>query len=291
MSAVRLEAREPVRDRSFATSSFHWRIQGFVACGARSPALTHPGGLPILVRAGVAAVAAQALKEREMFFDPLYMLMILPALVLSIWAQAKVKRAFKKYSEVPSSTGLTGAQVAQAILDANGIRGVPIEVASGMLSDHYDPAHRVLRLSEDVYHGRSVAAAGVAAHECGHALQHKMAYTPLVLRQTIAPAAIWGSNLSWILMLVGFFLQATSLVWGGIALFSVAVLFTLVTLPVEFDASRRAKEVLPQLGLVSTADREGVSAVLDAAAMTYVAAAATAVLQLIYFILRANSRD
>lgn len=227
-----------------------------------------------------------------MFFDPLYLLMILPALILSIWAQAKVKRAFHKYSEVRSSSGMTGAQVAQAILDANGVHGVPIEVSHGMLSDHYDPAHKVLRLSEDVFHGRSIAAAGIAAHECGHALQHKAAYTPLVLRQTIAPMAMWGSNLSWILMLAGFFLQAVSLIWGGIALFSVAVLFTLITLPVEFDASRRAKLVLPQLGLVSPSDREGVSAVLNAAAMTYVAAAATALLQLLYFVLRAtSSRD
>ena len=223
-----------------------------------------------------------------MIFDPLYLLLVAPALLLSLWAQFKVKRAFAKYSKIPSSSGLTGAQVARAILDGNGITGVPIEITGGMLSDNYDPSKRVLHLSQSVYSGRSVAAAGIAAHECGHALQHKAAYAPLVLRQTIAPAAILGSNLSWILIMAGLFLHMTGLAWAGIALFSIAVVFTVVTLPVEFDASRRAKQVLPQLGLVATSDREGVAAVLDAAAMTYVAAAATAILQLIYFILRAR---
>ena len=223
-----------------------------------------------------------------MIFDPLYLLLVAPALLLSLWAQFKVKRAFAKYSKIPSSSGLTGAQVARAILDGNGITGVPIEITGGMLSDNYDPSKRVLHLSQSVYSGRSVAAAGIAAHECGHALQHKAAYAPLVLRQTIAPAAILGSNLSWILIMACLFLHMTGLAWAGIALFSIAVVFTVVTLPVEFDASRRAKQVLPQLGLVATSDREGVAAVLDAAAMTYVAAAATAILQLIYFILRAR---
>ncbi len=223
-----------------------------------------------------------------MIFDPLYLLLVAPALLLSLWAQFKVKRAFAKYSKIPSSSGLTGAQVARAILDGNGITGVPIEITGGMLSDNYDPSKRVLHLSEAVYSGRSIAAAGIAAHECGHALQHKAAYAPLVLRQTMAPAAILGSNLSWILIMAGLFLHVAGLAWAGIALFSVAVVFTVVTLPVEFDASRRAKQVLPQMGLVATSDREGVAAVLDAAAMTYVAAAATAILQLVYFILRAR---
>lgn len=224
-----------------------------------------------------------------MFFDPLYFLFLAPALLLSLWAQVKVKGATGKYSKVPSSSGMTGAQIARTILDANAVSGVGIEMADGVLSDHYDPAKKVLRLSEGVYHGRSVTAAGIAAHEVGHALQHKLAYRPLVLRQTLAPAAMFGSNLSWILILIGVVLASTPLMWAGIGLFSIAVLFTLVTLPVEFDASRRAKEVLPQLGLVSNADRAGVSAVLNAAAMTYVAAAATAILQLLYFIFRATS--
>lgn len=228
-----------------------------------------------------------------MFFDPLYLVFLAPALILSLWAQTRVKRAVKRYSKVASSSGMTGAQVAQAILDANGIGGVRIEAVSGNLTDHYDPSKRVLRLSETVYGSRSVTAAGIAAHEVGHALQHAGSYGPLVLRQTLAPAASWGSNLSWILMLIGFFMASAALLWGGIALFSVAVLFTLVTLPVEFDASKRAREVLPRLGLVADSDRQGVDKVLSAAAMTYVAAAATAVLQLLYFVLRATagSRD
>jgi len=226
-----------------------------------------------------------------MWFDPMYLLFMLPAMVLSLWAQSRVKGAFKKYSQIGSSSGMTGAQIARTILDANGVTGVTIERASGMLSDHYDPSKRVLRLSEPVFDGRSIAAAGIAAHEVGHAIQHKLAYGPLVMRQTLAPLAMIGSNLSWLLLLGGVFLQIAGLMWAGVALFSLAVVFTLVTLPVEFDASRRARELLPQLGLVSTSDRDGVSAVLSAAAMTYVAAAATAVLQLVYFILRANSRD
>ena len=225
-----------------------------------------------------------------MFFDPMYFLILAPALILGLWAQWRVKRTVARFSQVASSSGMTGAQVARAILDANGVDGVQIEHSSGgFLSDHYDPAKRVLRLSDAVYSSRSIAAAGIAAHEVGHALQHKAAYTPLVLRQTLAPAAVTGSNISWIMMLAGFFLHISGLVWAGIAMFSLAVVFTLVTLPVEFDASRRAKEILPQMGLVSNSDRAGVSAVLDAAAMTYVAAAATALLQLLYFIMRASS--
>lgn len=224
-----------------------------------------------------------------MWFDPLYLLFLAPAMLLSLWAQVKVKGATAKYSKVPSSAGMTGAQVARTILDAHGVAAVGIEMVDGVLSDHYDPSKKVLRLSEGVYHGRSVTAAGIAAHEVGHAIQHKAAYRPLVLRQALAPAAMFGSNLSWILMLVGVVLASTTLMWAGIALFSLAVLFTLVTLPVEFDASRRAKETLPQLGLVSNSDRAGVSAVLNAAAMTYVAAAATAILQLLYFIFRATA--
>ena len=227
-----------------------------------------------------------------MFFDPLYFLLLAPALALSLWAQWKVKHNYSKYSQVPSSTGLTGAQVARTILANNGLHNVRIEEVGGFLSDHYDPASKVLRLSPAVYAGRSIASAGIAAHECGHALQHAAAYGPLALRQTLAPAAIWGSNLSWIFIMVGLLVHSlSSLAWVGIGLFSVAVLFSLVTLPVEFDASRRAKAVLPNLGLVSSSDRDGVAAVLNSAAMTYVAAAATAILQLVYFILRANSRD
>jgi len=226
-----------------------------------------------------------------MFFDPMYLLYLAPGLLLTLWAQFKVKRAMSRYSKVPSSSGMTGSQVARAILDRYAGRDVQIEITGGVMSDHYDPSKRILRLSEDVYHGRSVAAVGIAAHEAGHAIQHKMAYGPLVLRQTLAPAAIWGSNLSWILIVVGTMVSMT-VAWIGVALFALAVAFTLVTLPVEFNASRRAKEVLSQMGLVSSSDRDGAAAVLNAAAMTYVAAAATAILQLFYFLTRlSGSRD
>jgi Zn-dependent membrane protease YugP len=223
-----------------------------------------------------------------MFFDPLYLMLLGPAMLLALWAQFKVKRAYKRYSEVPTARGVTGAEVAREILRANGIADVPIEVADGFLSDHYDPRSRTLRLSSGVYHGRSVAAAGIAAHEVGHAIQHARAYGPLVLRNTLAPVAMLGSNLAMILLMVGLFLKAMGLVYLGIIAFSAAVVFTLITLPVEFDASRRAKELLPQLGLVSSGERDGVASVLNAAALTYVAAAISAVLQLVYFLIRAG---
>lgn len=220
------------------------------------------------------------------FFDPLYIVFLAPALVLSIWAQARVKRAWSKYSKIRSSNGMTGASIAKAILDAEGIHGVSIEMVRGRLSDHYDPSARVLRLSEGVFNGTSVAAAGIAAHEVGHAIQHARSYAPLALRSALVPVARLGSNLSWILMLVGFIISVTELVWAGIILFGAAVLFTLITLPVEFNASSRAREALPRLGLISASDARGVDTVLSAAAMTYVAAAATALLQLMYFIFR-----
>ena len=255
-----------------------------------------------------------------MFFDPLYLMLLAPAMILALWAQFKVKRAYKLYSEVPTARGVTGAEVAHHILRANGITDVPVEVADGFLSDHYDPRHRVLRLSSvpiervpgqlsDHYDPRSrtvrlsestfdhptPAAIAIATHEVGHAIQHARAYAPLVLRNTLAPVAMLGSNLAMILLMVGMFLHAMGLVYLGIIGFSAAVVFTLITLPVEFDASRRAKELLPQLGLVVAGEQAGVAKVLNAAALTYVAAAISAVLQLVYFLLRAGllggSRD
>lgn len=228
------------------------------------------------------------------FFDYNYLLFIAPALILAIWAQIRVTRAISKYSKIPSFSGLTGAQVARALLDANDVRGVKIEVARGFLSDHYDPSTRTLRLSEQVYYGTSVASAGIAAHEVGHAIQHKMAYSPLIFRQILAPVTMIGTNLAWIFIMVGLFVSSLhSLSWIGIGLYSFAVLFSLVTLPVEFNASTLAKASLVQLGMVSNDEREGVSKVLSAAAMTYVAAALTAVLELLYFVLRVlgSSRD
>jgi hypothetical protein len=219
-----------------------------------------------------------------MIFDPLYLVLLAPALLLSLWAQFKVKRAFSRYKKVPSSSGMTGARIAQEILSRNGLHEVKIEQTQGMLSDHYDPRHRVLRLSPDVYQGRSVAAAGIAAHECGHALQHQAAYAPLVLRQAMAPMAILGSNLSWILILAGLFLNLLGLMWVGIALFSVAVLFSVVTLPVEFDASRRALASLSMGGMLPSEQVAGARNVLTAAALTYIAATLISVMQLLYWL-------
>jgi hypothetical protein len=223
------------------------------------------------------------------FFDPVYLLFVAPAMLLALFAQVRVKRAMVKYSRVAAGAGVTGARAAREILDRSGLDHVRVERVAGFLSDHYDPRSRVLRLSPDVHDGYSVAALGVAAHEAGHALQHSHGYKPLILRQTLAPAAMFGSNFAWILLLVGFFAQSMGLVKIGILLFSAGVLFTLVTLPVEFDASRRAKQILPQLGLVTTrGEAQGVGAVLNAAAMTYVAAAVAAIAQLLYFLLRAG---
>src|SRR5688572_27201576 len=223
-----------------------------------------------------------------MFFDPLYLLFALPGLALSLWAQFKVKSTFREFSEVPARSGLTGAQAAAELIRQRGVSGVRIEATHGFLSDHYDPFHKVLRLSEDVYHGRSLAALGVAAHEAGHAIQHAHSYGPLKWRSLLVKPASIGSNFGVILASLGLAVQASSLTVLGIILFSAAVLFTLVTLPVEFDASRRAVSALRELNIVSAAEAPGAAAVLNAAALTYVAAAITAILQLLYFLMRAG---
>lgn len=223
-----------------------------------------------------------------MFFDPLYLLFALPGLVLSLWAQFKVKRTFARYSEVQAQSGMSGAEAAALLIRERGVRGVSIEQTPGALSDHYDPFHKVLRLSHDVYHGRSLSALGVAAHEAGHAIQHAHAYGPLKFRSLLVKPANIGSNLGVMLAGLGLMLQAGSLTMLGIVLFSLAVLFTLVTLPVEFDASRRAVVALRELQIVTPSEAGGAAAVLNAAALTYVAAALTAVLQLLYFLMRAG---
>jgi Zn-dependent membrane protease YugP len=223
-----------------------------------------------------------------MFFDPIYFLFALPGLALSLWAQFRVKSTFARYSQVPARSGMSGAEAARELIRQRGIEGVRIEATPGSLSDHYDPFNKVLRLSQDVYAGRSLAALGVAAHEAGHAIQHAQAYGPLKLRSLLVRPANLGSNLGVILTGVGLMLQASSLTLIGIVLFSAAVLFTLVTLPVEFDASRRAVIALRELGMVTAQESNGAKAVLDAAAWTYVAAALTAVLQLLYFLMRAG---
>lgn len=224
-----------------------------------------------------------------MMLNPLYLVMMLPALVLAVWAQAKVKGAFAKWSQVATRRGYSGAEAAQAILDRNNIRDVKIEVTQGWLSDHYDPRSRTLRLSPNVYGGRSVAAVGIAAHEVGHAIQHARGYAALSLRSLILPVATLGSHLAFPLLFLGFIINSLSLVQFGIVVFSGAVLFQIVTLPVEFNASSRAKAALTDAGIVTTSEESrGVRKVLGAAAMTYVAAALAAVVQLLYFILRAG---
>ncbi|MDT9547355.1 MAG: zinc metallopeptidase [Chlorobium sp.] len=228
------------------------------------------------------------------YFDPLYFLYALPPMLLGLWAQFKVKSAFKKYSQIPTQSGINGAEAARRILERGGISQVKVEATRGMLSDHYDPRHKALRLSEDVYGMASIASVGVAAHEAGHALQDKTGYAPLQIRSIMVPAVSIGSNVGPILFMAGMFLAGTlgtTLAWAGIALFGSTALFALVTLPVEFDASRRAKELLVSQGIVSRAEMQGVNAVLDAAALTYVAAAAQAIMQLVYFLSIMNRRD
>lgn len=223
-----------------------------------------------------------------MFFDPLYIVMIAPTLALSLFAQFKVSSSFRRFSRVPSSSGVTGAQAARIMLEREGVRDVSIEVARGFLSDHYDPRSKVLRLSESVYGGSSLASVGVAAHEAGHAIQHARGYAPLQLRSALVPVSTLGSNLAWPLLIIGFIFMARSLILAGIVFFSLAVLFQLVTLPVEFNASSRALKALPAAGILTDVEVDGARKVLFAAALTYVAAAAAAIVQLVYFLLRSG---
>ena len=223
-----------------------------------------------------------------MFFDPLYLMMILPALLLSVWAQVKVKSTFDRFSREATRGGLSGAEAADRILKSFGAGQVRIERAQGFLSDHYDPRVRVLRLSPGVYEGRSIASIGVAAHEAGHALQHADGYFPLQIRSALVPVTQIGSWLVWPLLLIGFLMHSLALVKLGILFFSGAVLFQLVTLPVEFDASRRAVAILGGQNILTPVELQGTRKVLSAAALTYVAAAAAAVMQLLYFLMRAG---
>jgi Zn-dependent membrane protease YugP len=220
--------------------------------------------------------------------DPLHIIITLPGLLLSIWASFKVKSTFRHYSQVGAQSGLSGAQAAAELMRRKGIHDVTVERAEGFLSDHYDPFHKALRLSPDVYDGRSLAALGVAAHEAGHAIQHATGYGPLKFRSVIVGPAQWGSNIgSWV-AIAGIMFASTQLVWAGVILFSAFVLFTLITLPVEFNASSRAVAVLEQTGMILPSERDGTRAVLNAAAMTYVAGAISAISQLVYFLMRAG---
>lgn len=227
------------------------------------------------------------------YFDPLYIILMLPTIILMLWAQHRVRGTFQKYSQVANQRGMTGAEAARVILTSNGLGQVPVEPTRGELSDHYDPRSRTLRLSEPVYYGRSVAALGIAAHEAGHALQHAQGYLPLQVRGALVPAASLGSNLGWIMVLAGIVIGLTQLAWLGVIFFAAGTLFALVTLPVEFNASSRAMAQLTNLGLVDRTEYDQNRQVLNAAAWTYIAGFAAALVQLIYYVLLVTgmSRD
>ncbi len=223
-------------------------------------------------------------------WDPIYWIVILATMILSGGASLMVKGAFKKYSQVRASSGVTGAQAASRMLQAAGISGVEIQRVSGFLSDHYDPRTRVVRLSPEVYDGRSLASLGVACHEVGHAVQHAKKYAPLVWRNAVVPVAGIGSNIGFVLIIISLFLGGAQHVFGmaagllGIGLFGTIFVMQVVNLPVEFDATFRAKRMLPELGLISgPKEAEGVSKVLNAAALTYVAGAVSSLLMLLYW--------
>ena len=219
-----------------------------------------------------------------MFFDPLYLLFAAPALLVMLYAQMKVRSAYGKYSRVRNMRGVTGYEAARTLLSTQGLSQVKIEQAGGLLTDHYDPRGKVLRFSKDVYNSPSVASLGIVAHEIGHALQDKLGYGPMRVRAALVPVANLGSTLGYIFFLLGLFAGIVGLVWVGVALFSGAVLFSLVTLPVELDASRRARHMLDATGLVSVEEHQAASAVLSAAALTYVGALLQAVASLAYFV-------
>ncbi|ERP31967.1 zinc metallopeptidase [Chitinivibrio alkaliphilus] len=223
-------------------------------------------------------------------FDPLYFIILAPGLLLAAYATMITKSTFAKYSEVASSTGITGSQAAQRLLSNAGVHDVSIEPVQGFLSDHYDPRNKTLRLSPDVYNSRSLSAIGVACHEAGHALQHADAYFWLGLRSNMVPVVQFSSNFSYILLMLGFILNFPGLLSVGIILFSAAVVFSIVTLPVEWDASARAKKLMVSTGVVPEKEAVASGKVLNAAFLTYVASALTSLLTLLYYILRAQQR-
>lgn len=223
-----------------------------------------------------------------MIFDPVYFLFILPGLALSLWASFKTKSAFNKYAKVRASTGYTGAQAARLMLDRAGLHDVKIGRSEGFLSDHYNPMTRSLGLSPAVYDTPSIAAIGVACHEAGHAIQHAKAYKPLWFRSVLVPTANIGSSIGYMVMFFGLMMQSMGMFMVGAVMFSMVVLFQLVTLPVEFDATARAKELVVANGIITSHERQGMDKVLNAAALTYVAAAISSLLTLLYFLYRAG---
>jgi Zn-dependent membrane protease YugP len=226
-----------------------------------------------------------------MIFDPLYFVAIAPALLLAFWAQMRIRSTYSQAMRVPAP--LSGAAAARHILDSAGLQFVAIEQVPGHLSDHYDPRNKVLRLSPEVYGQRTLAAVGIAAHEAGHAIQDATQYLPLVVRNAAVPVAGFGSNFGLIMAMIGLMISASTIFWLGIGLFACVVFFQLVNLPVEFNASSRAKTQLVALDIVDRSEMIYVNKVLNAAALTYVAATLQAVLTLLYFVLRfaGSSRD
>ncbi|MDR7317805.1 zinc metallopeptidase [Brevibacillus nitrificans] len=225
-----------------------------------------------------------------MFFHPMDFLIII-AFLLSLWAQFRVKGTFNKYANVPASSGMSGAEAARRMLDANGLTSVPVEHIPGTLTDHYDPLSRVVRLSDPVYFGNSISSLSVACHEVGHAIQHKVSYPMLVARHRIFPVVNLVSGVAPLLLLAGFFFKMTGLLLIGIIFFSAAVAFQLITLPVEFNASSRAKKLMVQMGFIRNTEEREASKVLGAAALTYVAAALISVLELAKYIMIFRSSD
>ena len=223
--------------------------------------------------------------------DVYYIVLVVPALVFAMWAQMRVSSAFNRYSQLRTGGGLTGADSARLILDRNGLTDVAVELTEGRLSDHYDPRAGVIRLSREVYYNATVAAVGVAAHECGHAVQHAEGYFPLKVRSAIIPVTQIGSNLAFPLFLLGMLFSYPPLMDAGILLFALVAVFQLVTLPVEYNASSRAVATLSGSGMVSAEEERGVRKVLSAAALTYVAALATALANLLRLILIAGRRN
>lgn len=223
------------------------------------------------------------------FYDP-YFLLLIPAFILAIYAQSRVRSMYAKYSLVPARSGYSGAQAARIILDSQGLRDVPVEEVSGTLTDHYDPLRKILRLSSGVYRGRSVASVGIAAHEAGHAVQHARVYLPLMIRSGIFPVASFGTWLAFPLFFIGFLFRTPVMMDIGILIFTGVVLFQLVTLPVEFNASRRAMKLLGSTGVVTADEALHTRKVLSAAALTYLAATAIAVLHLLRLILLRQAR-
>jgi uncharacterized protein len=220
-----------------------------------------------------------------MFFDPTYLIFMIPGVLLMLWARWRLQSAYATYRAIPNGRGLTGAQAAQRVLQIAGVHDVGIEPTRGELTDHFDPRAKMLRLSEPIYAGRSVAALSVAAHEAGHAIQQHVGYAPLAMRTGLVPIVTIGSNFGIMVLFAGLLLQAQTIAWLGVLLFGASTLFALITLPVEYNASARARELLEGSGLVTRQEVEGVRSMLNAAALTYVAGFAASLLTLLYYVL------